>query len=66
MKPKKACLSILKGVFDDCQYMQWIGPSIFDVWGMPYKKQLKGFKKSEILDIAKNAKKVYNKMQEFK
>ena len=40
MRPKKACLSIVCGLFvptDDCE---WIGPRFFDVWGMPKKRKL--------------------------
>jgi len=41
MKPKKASLSILQGVFDSCAYHEWIGPRIFNVWGMPKKQRLR-------------------------
>ena len=40
MKPRKACLSVLQGVFDSCGYCEWIGPHWFDVWGLPKKKNL--------------------------
>ena len=40
MKPSKACLSVLRGVFEDTGYHEWIGPRAFDVWGMPKKKKL--------------------------
>ena len=38
--PKKACLSVLLGLFTDCKSGEWIGPAIFDVWGMPKKKTI--------------------------
>lgn len=38
--PKKACLSILRGVFEDTKGAEWIGPRLFDVWGYPQKKKL--------------------------
>lgn len=41
MKPKIAALSVLKGVFDETNGFQWIGPKYFDVWGKPYKRRLK-------------------------
>lgn len=41
MKPKKASLSMVKAVFEDCDYCEWIGPKMFDVWGLPSKKVLK-------------------------
>lgn len=47
MPPKKAALCILKGVFDDCGYGEWIGPRLFNVWGLPRKRQLHTFKKEE-------------------
>lgn len=40
-KPRKACLSVLRGVFEDAGDYTWIGPSLFDVWGKPKKKRLK-------------------------
>ena len=40
MKPKKAALSIIQGIYDECEYLEWIGPRFFDVWGMPKKKKL--------------------------
>ena len=40
-KPRKACLSILRGVFEDAKNYTWIGPRLFDVWGSPKKKRLK-------------------------
>ena len=41
MKPKKACLSIIKGVFCNTGAYEWIGPRIFGIWGMPKKSKLK-------------------------
>lgn len=41
MKPKKAVLPVLRGVFEPCGYHEWIGPAWFDVWGKPKKKSLK-------------------------
>lgn len=61
MKPEKAALCILKGIFDSCGYGEWIGPSAFDVWGLPQKKKLKTFKKTEaeaVIEAAKNRIKV--------
>ena len=40
-KPRVACLSILRGVFEDAGDYTWIGPSIFDVWGKPKKRRLR-------------------------
>lgn len=41
MKPKKAALSILRGLFESTEYHTWIGPRVFGVWGLPSKKKLR-------------------------
>ncbi len=42
-KPKQAVLSVLKGINDSCEFAEWIGPSIFDVWGKPKKNKIKKY-----------------------
>lgn len=59
MKPKKASLSIIKAIFDDCGYCEWIGPKFFDVWGLPSKKLLKTCGESERKQINKVANDIY-------
>ncbi len=59
--PKRACLSILKGLFTDCNIGEWIGPSILDVWGRPRKKSLKTASTREEAKIAKIAEEIYKK-----
>lgn len=61
MKPKKAALSIVRGIFDDCGYNEWIGPRLFNVWGLPSKKTLSTCSKEEISKIAQIADTVYEK-----
>lgn len=58
MRPKKACLSIIRGVFKPCGYHEWIGPSLFDIWGYPKKKRLNTCSPSESLYIGKIAEKI--------
>lgn len=41
MRPKKACLSILCGMFEPTGECEWIGPRFFGVWGLPKKTKLK-------------------------
>lgn len=41
MKPKKASLNLIKGVFTPTEYGTWIGPRTFNIWGLPKKKKLK-------------------------
>ena len=59
MRPKKACLSILRGVFEESGYCRWIGPELFDVWGFPKNKRLGTCKADEIGRIAEIADKIY-------
>ena len=63
MKPKKAVLSVLKGVFDSCGYHEWIGPRLFDVWGLPKKKKLKTCSIKESEQIGKIAEEIYKKLR---
>ncbi len=62
MKPKKAALSVLQGMFRNTACDQWIGPRIFDVWGMPRKKALLTASADERTFIAQNAEKTYRDM----
>ena len=59
MKPKKAALCMLKGVFEKTEYCTWFGPRIFNVWGLPKKQRLITCKSDEILKIAEISEKVY-------
>ncbi len=47
MKPKKAALSLLKGVFLATEKNTWIGPRLFNIWGYPSKKRLSTCSESE-------------------
>ncbi len=64
MCPATAALSIIKGVFTTCGYHEWIGPSLFDVWGLPKKKQLHGFGSEECRRVAATAEKSVKIMKE--
>lgn len=64
MKPKKAALSVLKGVFDSCEYHEWIGPRLFDVWGLPSKKKLKTCSINESEQIGEIAEQIYKKLRQ--
>ena len=59
MKPKVASLSVLAALFTDCRACEWIGPWLFDVWGMPKKKPLKTASSAESAKIVKIAEKIY-------
>ena len=59
MSPKRACLSILLGLFENTSSEEWIGPRSFDVWGLPKKKRLSTAKTDERAEIARIAENVY-------
>jgi NAD(P)-dependent dehydrogenase (short-subunit alcohol dehydrogenase family) len=64
MKPKKAALSIVKGVFEASDYRTWIGPQLFDVWGRPSVKRLRTATDEEIARIDCMARKIYQDLCE--
>lgn len=55
MPPKVAALSIIKACFIDCGYKEWLGPAIFDIWGLPKSKKLKTASDLESQQIFKTA-----------
>ena len=59
MKPKKAALSLLAGVFDSTKEKEWIGPRWFGIWGYPRKTVLETFHKNEQKRVARTAEDVY-------
>ncbi|MBE6548327.1 MAG: SDR family NAD(P)-dependent oxidoreductase [Ruminococcaceae bacterium] len=62
MSPKKASLSILQGLNAPCETNTWIGPRVFDVWGVPKKKLLKTCSFEESRQICEIAETAYEKM----
>ena len=62
MRPRKACLPIICGLFEGCRENEWIGPRIFDVWGRPQKRILESCPPDEAAEIAKRAEKIYNEL----
>ena len=47
-RPRTACLSVLRGVFEDTHGCEWIGPCLFDIWGAPKKKRLRTVSDAEL------------------
>ncbi|MBQ3202057.1 MAG: SDR family NAD(P)-dependent oxidoreductase [Clostridia bacterium] len=47
MPPRRAALSVLRGVFESTAYGEWIGPRWCNVWGLPSKKKLRTFTHDE-------------------
>ncbi len=64
MRPARAALSILCGAFSETRYGEWIGPAIFDVWGLPKKKTLRPLDEEERRRIAETAETVYRRCKE--
>lgn len=62
MKPRKACLSILAGLFLDTEHKSWIGPAFFDIWGLPKKKLLKTVTAEESSQIFERAEEIFKSL----
>lgn len=62
MSPKKASLSILCALFEDCGEREWIGPRFFDVWGKPQIKNLSTASADEAEKIVGIAEKIYEEI----
>ncbi len=63
MHPRRACLSVLRGVFDRTDTDEWIGPWIFGIWGMPKKSRLHTVTAEERKRIGKKAEEIYNRLK---
>lgn len=63
MKPKKAALCILKGIFEPTAPAEWIGPRLFQIWGLPAKRRYRSIPQSERKEIAAIAEQVYRQCQ---
>lgn len=63
MKPKKAALSIYYGLFHTPKDSSWIGPSFFDIWGLPKERVIKTADTEERARIASVADKIYESLE---
>ena len=63
MRPKKAALSILLGCFQGTPYGTWIGPRLFNVWGLPRLKKLRSAKEEERQIIYTRAEEIYERVK---
>ena len=59
MKPSRACLCVLRGLFEDCDINEWIGPRWFGIWGLPKKKVLRTCSEKEAGQICSLAESIY-------
>ncbi len=62
MRPRKACLPILCGLFAPCAENEWIGPRIFDIWGLPHRSTLSSCDADEIAIICSRADEIYRRL----
>ena len=60
MRPRKASLSILCGLFEDCHENEWIGPRLFGIWGFPKKSLLRTCPPEEAAAIRQMTDKVFD------
>lgn len=61
--PKKAALNIIYGIFNGCDCNKWIGPSAFNIWGMPKIKKINTCQKQEAQQIFSISNRIYNELQ---
>lgn len=58
MSPRKACLSILAGLFEDTGENEWIGPRVFGIWGLPKRQRLNTADSEEIARIRQTSERI--------
>ena len=61
--PNKAAIHLLNSMFMDAKYLEFIGPTIFGVWGKTKNKKLKSADENEINSIYKIAENYYKKLK---
>ncbi|MBR3909119.1 MAG: SDR family NAD(P)-dependent oxidoreductase [Clostridia bacterium] len=64
MKPKKAALNVISGVFNNCQCNQWIGPRLFNIWGMPKMQKLNTCSENEMSQICNITEQIYKNIKD--
>ncbi len=64
MPVKKAALCLLRGLFEGCGYHEWIGPRLFNVWGVPVKRRLHTCSADESRRIGKTAEEIWRKLKD--
>lgn len=60
---ESASLSLIKGIFDETNFPEWIGPKTFNIWGNPKKQKIKKYDNNEIKKIFNIAEKIYTDIQ---
>ena len=60
--PKKAIRSVIKAIDEDCAENEWIGPTVFRVWGKPEKRPIGTCSKEESRAICRLTEEIYQKL----
>lgn len=60
---EKATLCLIKGIFEKTNYLEWIVPKIFNIWGKPKKQKIKNISQNEIEKIFYIAENIYNEIR---
>ena len=64
ISPKKASLSVIRGIFADIGTNYWIGPNLCNIWGKPSVKQINSKDNAQLaFNIANN---IYKKIEKEK
>ena len=64
--PKSAVRGVSIALDDDCRYLEWIGPRLFDIWGKPKKSILKTCDRSESMWIGETAERLFKEYEDLK
>ena len=62
MKPRRAAISILSGIYQPTAKNEWIGPRLFNVWGLPKRKRLTTADSDEVRRISENAEEIFSSL----
>lgn len=65
MRPRKAALCVVAGMFLEHGKNEWIGPRLFDIWGTPKVKPLTTCSPTETDYIVSTAEKIYGECEKF-
>lgn len=62
MRPEKAALNVIYGIFNGCKKNEWIGPRLFNVWGLPKLQKLHTCSFDESKQIKDISNKIFNEL----
>lgn len=61
---ERASLSAIRGIFEHCGECEWIGPRLFEIWGLPKKATLRSVSEAERREIGERAETIYQSIKE--